>query len=80
MNLTPDSVASRADLVAYAYQLSSQAGAANCENQTTNRYLEALSAWANDMDGFFLNRGQRLDEVPVWNLLAHMLTAALYYE
>lgn len=80
MNLPPDSVASRADLVAYAYQLSSKAKADNCENQTTHRYLESFSAWTNDMDGFFLNREQRIDEVPVWSLIAHMLTAALYYE
>jgi hypothetical protein len=53
-------VRTRADLVTYIRQLSQEALATSSdwENQTLDRYLEALSAWANDMDGYFINRGE----------------------
>ncbi|WP_457785924.1 DUF7660 family protein [Streptomyces rimosus] len=32
------------------------------ENGSLNCCLEALSAWTNDMDGYFLNRGEPVPE------------------
>ncbi|WP_030607978.1 DUF7660 family protein [Streptomyces sclerotialus] len=50
-------VRKRADLVSYVRRLSQEAETASggWENQSLDHYLEALSAWTNDMDGYFRN-------------------------
>ncbi|MEV8454205.1 hypothetical protein AB0467_18795 [Streptomyces sp. NPDC052095] len=75
-------VRTRADLVSYARQLGQEAGAASngWENQTLERYLEALSAWTDDMDGYFANRGKPVPDQPDWSVIADMLRAACFYE
>ncbi len=50
------------------------------ENATLERYLEALAAWAEDMDGYFLNRGEEIPTEPSWRLVGQLLLAAKYYE
>ena len=49
------------------------------ENAHLGRYLEALAAWAEDMDGYFRNRGETAPS-PSWRLFAQMLVAARVYE
>ena len=49
------------------------------ENQTLDRYLDALAAWLTDMDGWFANRGETAPDQPYWGLIARMLTAAAVY-
>ena len=49
-------------------------------NQDLGGFLEALSAWVNDMDGFFLGRGLDVPKSPTWKNIAEMLVAAKYYE
>ncbi|MFF3062182.1 hypothetical protein [Streptomyces sp. NPDC057909] len=58
-------VRTRADLVSYVRQLSqeAQAPSSGWENQSLDRYLEALSAWTSDMDGYFNNRGGEAEEI-----------------
>jgi hypothetical protein len=50
------------------------------ENPTLERFLEALSAWTQDMDGYFENRGEVTPSEPSWRLVADMLLAARMYE
>ncbi len=75
-------VRTRADLVSYVRQLSqeAEAPASGWENQSLHGYLEALSAWTNDMDGYFINRGEPVPDQPQWSLIADMLRAACFYE
>jgi hypothetical protein len=49
------------------------------ENGTLERFLEALSAWAKDSDGYFENNGPQ-PTPQAWNLLAQALAAAAVYE
>jgi hypothetical protein len=48
-------------------------------NLDVPRYLEAVSAWTNDMPGWFAKEGQPVPE-PSWSLFATILEAALVYE
>ncbi|MEV0375122.1 hypothetical protein AB0I10_36030 [Streptomyces sp. NPDC050636] len=75
-------VKTRADLVSYVRQLSLEARAPSSrwENQSLDRYLEALGAWTNDMDGYFINQGESVPDRPDWSLIASMLRAACFYE
>ncbi|MEU0837244.1 hypothetical protein ACNPQM_43800 [Streptomyces sp. NPDC056231] len=75
-------VRTRADLVSYMGKLSQEAETASggWQNRSLDRYLEALSAWTNDMDGYFINRGERVPDQPDWSLIADMLRAACFYE
>ncbi|MGW6206299.1 DUF7660 family protein [Streptomyces sp. NPDC055089] len=75
-------VRTRADLVSYIRQLSQEAHASSSgwENQSLDSYLEALSAWTSDMDGYFSDRGEPVPDRPDWSLIASMLRAACFYE
>ncbi|MCX4870529.1 MULTISPECIES: hypothetical protein [unclassified Streptomyces] len=75
-------VTTRADLVSCIRQLGQEAQAPSrgWENRSLDRYLEALSAWTNDMDSYFINRGEPVPESPDWGLIAVMLRAACFYE
>ena len=50
------------------------------ENANLECFLTALSAWVNDMDGYFLNRSEVVPEAPSWRFVAQMLLAARVYE
>ena len=50
------------------------------ENKKLDRYLDALSAWVEDMDGYFRNRGETVPENPTWELLGKIFLASKYYE
>ncbi|MGB2591526.1 MAG: hypothetical protein WBG02_02325 [Candidatus Acidiferrum sp.] len=49
-------------------------------NNKLEIFLEALAAWARDMDGFYLNKGAVVPESPEWKTFAQMLAAATMYE
>ena len=50
------------------------------ENDTLDRYLEAMSAWVENMNAYFLNQGRPTPEQPDWKLLGDILMAARIYE
>lgn len=79
-----EAIQTREDLVAFVRALLADlvenADKAEWENPTLERYLEALAAWTEDMDGYFLNTGQPIPEQPTWNLIGQMLYAAKIYE
>ena len=72
---------SREDFVTAVRALSraAQNGDAVLTNLDVPRYLEAVSAWTNDMPGWFANERQAVPE-PSWSLFATILEAALTYE
>jgi hypothetical protein len=50
-------------------------------NSQLERYLDALAAWAKDMDGYFRNiHGHPAPEQPTWRLIGRMLMVARIYE
>jgi len=77
-----DSVRSREDLVRFVRGLHSDLTEHPDEWENTDlaRYLEALAAWVEAMDGFFKNQGKPVPERPDWKLLAQILLAASVYE
>ncbi len=50
------------------------------QNNDVGTYLEALAAWIEDMDGYYLNQGLPVPEKPNWKMIANMLVAAKIYE
>ena len=51
------------------------------ENISTSEYLEALSSWLEDADGFYQNFDLEISsEKPSWQLFADALQAATIYE
>lgn len=50
------------------------------ENANLPRFLEALAAWIEDMDGYYLNQKQSVPEKPDWQVLRDMFMAARVYE
>jgi hypothetical protein len=43
-------------------------------------YLEALTAWVEDREGYYRNRGEEVPEQPTWKTLGQILLAATVYE
>lgn len=50
------------------------------ENQDLSSYLEAISGWVEDMDGFYENQGKELPSDINWKVLADIFYAAKIYE
>jgi hypothetical protein len=82
VNEMVDSVRTREDLVRFVRGLLSdlKENPDDWENTDLARYLEALAAWVEDMDGVFKNRGEPVPERPDWKTLAQILLAASIYE
>lgn len=74
-------VHSREDFVRFVLGLSRVAlkGDTSSENFELPRYLEVVSAWTNDMPGYFANEGKPVPEAS-WALFAMILEAAITYE
>lgn len=84
MNLTHQiaAIQSREDFVCFvqALQQDLTAHPDQWENETLPRYLAALAAWTQDMDGYYLNRGEPVPQSPDWKTLAEILLASKHYE
>lgn len=76
------SVHSREDFVAFVQALSKDLrdNPATWENDSLERFLEALGAWVEDMDGYYINQGKPVPQQPDWKVAADMLMAATMYE
>ncbi len=77
-----DSISTREDLVVFIERLRTdlEAEPSSWENTDLGRFLDALSGWTADLDGYFENRGERVPEAPSWRLVGQMLLAARHYE
>ena len=77
-----NSIRSREDFVAFVKALRKDLhdNPATWENANLERFLEALAAWVEDMDGYYANRGKPVPQQPDWKAAAEMLMAAKMYE
>ena len=77
-----ENVKNRQDLIKFINHLRSdlQANKAEWENITLEDYLEAMEAWVNDMEGFYLNTNQPVPKHPSWKNFADILYASSMYE
>lgn len=75
-------IRTKEDFVSYVYELSQdyRNNPDTWENNDLGSYLEALAAWVDDMDGYYINTGQPVPEKPTWLNIADILLAAKVYE
>lgn len=75
-------IETREDLVSFLVLLRSDliSNPEKWENDTLPTFLEALTAWTREMEGYFLNQHAIVPESPSWRLIASMLLAARIYE
>lgn len=52
----------------------------NWENPTLESYLEAMEAWVEGMESYYVNTNQSIPEQPTWRVLADILYASKIYE
>ena len=50
------------------------------ENKTLPDYLEAIIAWTEDMEGYYINNDLRIPTDVSWSVMADILQAASVYE
>ncbi len=77
-----EKVRSKEDFVAVVRELerSLREKPATWENDTLPRFLEAMAAWTEVMDGYYRNIGDAVPREPSWRLFADILSAAAVYE
>lgn len=81
--IEPLDISSRQELVTYLVELSRQVHSgefSEIENESLPSYIEAASAWIDDMDGFFKFHGKEPPENPTWGVIGAIFQAALVYE
>ena len=78
----PRAVRSREDLAEFVRRLAHdlKQRPEEWENVDLGDFLEAMSAWVDDMDGFYKNRGEAVPTQPDWMTFAEILEAARIYE
>lgn len=76
-----DQINTRQDLAIFVAEVAKQLRDRPEEwpNNDLNSFLEAFSAWIEDMDGYYQNRGEVMPEQPSWRTIGHMIAAALVY-
>lgn len=77
-----DDIQTRADLIRFinALEQNCQSNPEDWENTTVPAFLTAMSAWLDDADGYYENRGQPSPPSPSWKLVGEMLFSASAYE
>ncbi|WP_204015682.1 DUF7660 family protein [Sphaerimonospora thailandensis] len=77
-----EEVRARGDLVQFiqGLRLNLREDSSSWENVSLDGYLEAMSAWLEDLEGLMNNKGHPVPENPSWALIAEMLQAAAVYE
>jgi hypothetical protein len=73
---------SREDFVVFLRGLSAdlQRNPEQWANRDLPAFLEAMSAWVEDMEGYYRGRGEPMPEQPRWQTLGQILLAARVYE
>lgn len=77
-----DSIRSRIDFIDFLHSLRNDLdeNPGEWQNLTLGHFLEAMSAWASDMEGYYLNNQLPVPTSPNWRNFAEMMLAAKYYE
>ena len=75
-------IKSKSDLVDFIKSLCEdfKSSGEEWESLRIDDYLEALSAWLQDMDGYFANRNEGAPKTLDWKLFGMALLAAKSYE
>jgi hypothetical protein len=75
-------IQSREDFIAFVRSLSKdfRDHPQSWENDNLERFLEALGAWVEDMDGYYRKQGKPVPQQLDWKTFADMLMAAKMYE
>ena len=76
-------IQTRDDLVEYIASLVDEleTGSVDWKNITLASYLESLSAYLHDIDGFYSNMGMDVDpDVCTWGLIADVFAGARVYD
>ncbi|RTQ50133.1 hypothetical protein EJV47_10885 [Hymenobacter gummosus] len=50
------------------------------ENHTLPAFLDAMSRWVADMEGYYRNTGQEIPRQVSWRVFANIIQAASIYE
>jgi len=51
------------------------------ENRTLEDYLEGLTGFVHDLEGYYMNQGEEVDtNTPNWSMFANIMLAATHYE
>lgn len=69
------SIRSKADFLTFMQQFLPE-----IEDTSVRDYLEALTAWTHDMDGYYQNTGKPVPENINWDFIASLLYAGSIYE
>jgi len=76
-----DRIGSKADLAEFVRNLREdlREHPEKWENASLEDFLESMAAWIEDMDGYYLNRGESVPERPTWKTVADILMGAKVY-
>lgn len=77
-----NSIKSRDEFIKFVRDLALdfKENSAGWENDNLGTYLDALAAWAGDMDGYYNNIGEPSFNPIPWKFIAQLLAAAKHYE
>ncbi len=80
--MTPDEVTGRRELAVFLNELLLwlESSPESVPNSTLAEFLSGASGWVEDLDGYFLNRGEPVPDQPTWALVAAIFAAAAIYE
>ena len=76
------SIQSREDFVAFVKALTKDLrdNPQTWENRTLEQFIEAIAAWVEDLDGYYINQGKPVPKQPDWRVVSDILMAAKMYE
>jgi hypothetical protein len=76
------SITTREELSKYVYELLKELeqNGEEWENNTLPNFLDAMGAWIEDMNGFYMNTKTEPVNVNRWQMFADILAAATVYE
>lgn len=82
LNEQVNTIESRADFVLFVRNLLNdlKEKPGKWENSDLPSFLEAIAAWAEDMDSYYENRGEKLTEYVGWKTFGQVLLAGKFYE
>jgi len=82
LRATLEDIDSRDDLVLLIDQLrwDLESNREAWENVDLSSFLESMSAWLRDMDGYYQNIGEPVPASPTWKTIGEILLASRVYE
>jgi heme oxygenase len=80
--MTARAIVTRDDFVAFLEEFQSDLAKSpnDLEQRSLGDFLEAMTAWTRDMDGYYRNAGLEAPQKPDWQTFADILNGAKVYE